>query len=867
MTTTTLASDAIANMSVNVTTTIASEMKGGPFVDIINAILNTKFQNPGLLLAIPPVLLILLLYIRRGGLSRRNINFFIVRGILVTLIITALASPILQEAKMEVVEMPTVKIILDNSPSMSIYGNKTAAFAGTLRAGLLSGLNNTEASEKVYIDVLSSEDRTTLGDELYREITTSEEGGIIVLLSDGNNNYGKNPVDVARQLGKSNTTVYAVALTPEVGDTYITEIYGDAKVTSRLDYQAEVEVKTTSSKPVAYKLSIKVDGVKMADMQVTQNTTERRIPFRFSFSDVGVHEVAAEITVVEDNNIKLNDVFLKAVEVVEKPRILLVTNKTDTPLKTVLDELYEVDMSDRTTHLENYNLVYLDDVNANSISSGTIEALREYILNGNGLAVVGGKNSYDYGNYNNSYFETLLPVLSMEKPVERRKQIAVLILIDVSGSTEYGVSDQYRKTTKIDFEKALARKILRSLDMTDSVGVIAFNTLPYVIAPLDKLGDRRTDMEEKIAKLKFSGGTEMLNSLSLSEDLLKYYAVNRYVILLSDGVIRLSSMPQVIEKARKLGTEGIKVHTVGIGFDTDEEFMKAIAQAGKGTYFKPEAYQRLNIEFGRGLEEETPGMHAIDIRDEYHFITKNINLTAQISGYNRVYEKSASQLLLATKSGNPILTVWNFGLGRVASLTTDDGMLWAGSLYTKDNSKIISSMTNWLLGDLEKNKKVRLKTRDISLGQTAAIRVDTNTKPTLTTNEGENTSIEVKTIGLNTYSAQFKPNQTGFYKITARTQEGEDQTGLAVNYPEEYSQLTPDYDQLSAIANAANGRLYHQTEQQQLKTDIIEQVKKQTTKTTNQEKPLQPYITALTLLIYFADTTIKRIKEIKRLKE
>jgi uncharacterized membrane protein len=758
--------------------------------------------------------------------------------------------------------------MVDESPSMTLYGNDTMSLAEGIRMGIASQMENlTEASEKVSIDVLSGGERTQLGDELYRKLTTVEGNGIIVLLSDGNSNYGKDPIDVARQLGRANTTIHAVALQPEANDIYVAAIDGDAKVTSPSDYQAEVTIATTSLNPVRYRLSAYVDGREITSMQSTQNTSARKIPLKFSLNDAGVHYVTAEIAVTEDNIIRVNDRFIKTVEVVEKPRILLVTNKTDSLLKNVLDKLYDVKLSDRLPNdMAGYDIIYLDDVNANSISRTAAERLREYVLNGNGLAVVGGKNSFDYGNYNNSYFETLLPVLSMEKPVERRKQIAVVVLIDISASTEYGVSEDYRLTPKIDFEKALAIKILRGLDVNDSVGVIAFNTVPYTIAPLEKLGERRAGIESNILRLTFGGGTDMLTTMDSARDILKYYAANKYVIVLSDGVIRTSRMPETVEKAGELSSGGIKVYTVGVGFDTDENFMQQLAEAGKGSYFKPEAYQRLNIEFGRGVEEEIPGLHAVEVRDEYHFITRNLNITANIKDYNKVREKSIAQLLLATKSGSPILTVWNFGLGRVAALTTDDGLLWGASIYQEGNNRVISSMTNWAIGGLEKNKKVSIKTGDVRLGDAASVRVSSKARPNLLV-EGAGSlkyNPDVKAVGLSEYSASLTLNQTGFYGITARSAEGTDADGIAVNYAREYTELEPNLEALNTIARAGGGRLYRRDEVNRLKSDIIEQMKKLSTRTVTEEKQLYQYLVALALAIYFLDAVVRRIREIMR---
>ncbi|MDD5111040.1 MAG: VWA domain-containing protein [Candidatus Altiarchaeota archaeon] len=848
------------------TTTLSAAAKSG-LTEAINMLLSIRFGNPTALAALPVLLLILLWYVRRGGNIRKNAAFLLTRATIITLLVLAMAYPVLHESKTDVQEMPSVRIVIDQSPSMVVYGNQTEQLAISFKTGLSGMVHNaTQASEKITIEATEAGEKTQLGDELYRLITTINDNSFIILLSDGNNNYGRNPADVARQLGRANATIYAIALQPEYKDVYVSAIRGDPKVTTPHDYQAEIDIASSAPHPTGYKLTLYADGVKITEMQLSQNTTLKTIPAKFAFNGEGIHTITAEIT--QAGGIKANDALYKTVEVVDKPTILLVTNKTESPFRSMLDELYDVTPADRVTDPEDYDVVILDDVNANTISHQTVEKLREYTLNGNGLIAIGGRNSYDFGNYNNSRFESLLPVLSMEKPVERRKKIAVMVLIDISGSTEYGLSQDYRLTPKIDFEKALAIKILRSLETNDSVGIIAFNTAPYPIASLGRLGERRLSIEDTIVKLKFGGGTDMMTSLETAENQLKYYAVNKYVIILSDGVIRTARIPETIEKARQLGAEGIKVYTVGVGFDTDETFMEELAKAGKGVYFKPEGYQRINIEFGRGLEEETPGSYAIDTRDPYHFITRNINVTAQITGYNRVQEKTAAQLLLATKSGNPVLTVWNFGLGRTAAYTADDGNEWAAGFYQKGNSKIMSATVNWVLGDLEKNKKVRITTQDTTLGETATIRIDAPVRPAITIGkDGSTIQLEAKATGINTYAASFKPNKTGTYTITATTPQGSDQSGIAANYPTEYSKLTPNYDELSTIARAANGRLIHQEELNALEQDIAQQMKRLSTKTTEETKPLYIYLAAAALLIYITDAVIKRIQEIRRLRE
>src|SRR3972149_583920 len=70
--------------------------------------------------------------------------------------------------------------------------------------------------------------------------------------------------------------------------------------------------------------------------------------------------------------------------------------------------------------------------------------------------------------------------------------------------------------------------------------------------------------------------------------------------------------------------------------------------------------------------------------DSNHFITKYVNISASVTGFNDVTPKLGSDRLGATTRGKPIITPWGFGLGRVASFTTDDGggmTMWASMGY------------------------------------------------------------------------------------------------------------------------------------------------------------------------------------------
>jgi len=103
-----------------------------------------------------------------------------------------------------------------------------------------------------------------------------------------------------------------------------------------------------------------------------------------------------------------------------------------------------------------------------TLSDDDIAALSRYVIDGGGLITVGGEHSYERGQYHQTpALEAILPVQSVEEPEKKRREMAVVILMDISQSTAYGLQSD----SKIAVEKALALNILKQLDFRDYVGV------------------------------------------------------------------------------------------------------------------------------------------------------------------------------------------------------------------------------------------------------------------------------------------------------------------------------------------------------------------------------------------------------------
>lgn len=816
---------------------------------------NLGFEYPYVLVLLIPIAIALYLYIRKGGMNKKKWIFLFSRFLLISLITIAIACPYVVEKKDEFQDLTSISILSDSSESMSIYNDSMNAV--NLYTDLKTRIGNVTNSESVGIRYFSEGNRTAIGDALYQEVMhKAKENNLIVLVSDGNNNYGRNAMDVARVLSDTNTIVFVLAPESPENEIYISKISGEKKIPANAEYNFRIDIRKTGEKKAKYKLNLYIDDNRIKTISITQNEPLISLNFTTSFEEMGVHKILAEMLPEGNDYLTFNNKFYKAVDVIEKPNILVVSNNPESPLVTILKKNYNVIVSDNfNRNFKSFDAVFIDNQNEDKLTENVVDSLQDYVVDGNGLIVVGGDNSYEQGGYHGGSIEGILPVISTEEPRRRRKEIGVVFVIDISESTEYGIGGN----SKIDVEKALAINMIRQLDLNDSVGVIAFNVNAFLVSDIGKLSQNKEVIENRILSLKFGGGTDMLPALVMADKLLQDFSGSRFVIVISDGVIgRRDKIEPTLEQAKSMSRKGIKVYSVGVGFDTDEDFMSQLAYMGNGVYFRPEAYERLRIEFeSRGKEEKE--YYSVSIYNKYHFITEDLDLEKiSIKKFNGVTEKSISQVLVTTENKDPILTVWRFGLGRVVSLTTDNGLLWSGNLYKADNGKLISAITNWAIGDLEKKKAVRIDTTD------SAILIKSKDKPTLMVQDsnGNKEEIPLKQTDVEQYSAVFNSDEIGFYILKAISPLGEDTDAIAINYPVEYSNLGVNTEELQAIARITEGRFYNSSQIMELEDDVIDYARKGSLKTVVSKTPLYPYLTALALSLFFIDVAVRRIREI-----
>jgi hypothetical protein len=127
--------------------------------------------------------------------------------------------------------------------------------------------------------------------------------------------------------------------------------------------------------------------------------------------------------------------------------------------------------------------------------------------------------------------------------------------------------------------------------------------------------------------------------------------------------------------------------------------------------------------------------------------------------------------------------------------------------------------------------------------------------------------VYVKQTDLKMYTARLPGRGMGTYSLKAVSASGSDKDGYAVNYPPEYGMLGINVKALKDITESTSGARYNASEKQHLIDDAIEYVKAGSLKEVKEKEPVAIYFVALALCLFFIDTVVRRVNELKRLKK
>jgi uncharacterized membrane protein len=484
-----------------------------------------------------------------------------------------------------------------------------------------------------------------------------------------------------------------------------------------------------------------------------------------------------------------------------------------------LDETPPAYLPSDLAGLASYNAVVLVNTPARALTGRQMAALQVYVRDlGRGLVVVGGEESYGVGGYFRTPLEETLPVNMALQDQERRPSLALLFVIDKSGSMASPGSAGAQP--KIELAKEAIARAVELLGPVDRAGVIAFDNMAGWVAELAGLGDGDL-LLEAVGSLRASGGTDIYAGVSLAAEAMAGESARlRHVILLSDGGANPQGIQEMVQTMHDGGTT-LSVVAIGQGY---APFLTGWAETGGGRFHETDDAESIPQIFA---EEAALATRAYIIEETFaprlgtgSSILTGLSPLPPVHGYVGTSLKSTARAALTTAQGDPLLASWQYGLGRAVAWTSDAKGQWAVDWVRWPGfARFWAQAVRWTIVE------VGARGLDLSVqheGELARLVADlraangayldgfevaaTVVGPALVTH-----TLALRQTAPGRYEAVFAPEAEGVYLFQVSAQ-GQGlgtvgSAGFVRPYADEYRSSGPDPDALAQLAASGGGQV------------------------------------------------------------
>ena len=534
----------------------------------------------------------------------------------------------------------------------------------------------------------------------------------IVLLSDGNDTTG----------GGANEAALAAARgiqveTRTIGEGDPPEVLVDRLTTpstARLGEEIEAIARITSTVAQPATVRLFADGALVATTHVDLPVGTTTVTFRVKPTEAGFHVFRAVVEAAGDtfaqNDRADADTIVKgepqtliaAGDENVAAELLAALTKEHQQAKVVVPEAIPTDLA----ALASYDSVVLVDVPRTRLTDLQMAALQAYVRDlGRGLVMVGGPHTYGAGGFQKTALEESLPVDMGVRNKEKQPDIALVVVIDQSGSMaachcntfDQGGGSAISGVRKVDIGKEAILRAAAAMSARDQLGVVGFNESAHWVvhtAPLGQIGD----LQAQIAGIQPDGQTNIYAGLDQAVESLKNAtATRRHIILLTDGWSRSGDYRQILDRMK---AAGITLSTVGAGGGAAPVLAQLAAQGG-GRYYAaanpssiPDIFLKETQQVaGQQIVEER--FHPIQTGSSPILRGLDSGFPALL-GYNGTTIKPAAQTVLVTARDDPLLAQWQYGLGRSVAWTSDSTGRWAKDWVGWNGfSRFFSQLVGW----------------------------------------------------------------------------------------------------------------------------------------------------------------------------
>jgi uncharacterized membrane protein len=692
----------------------------------------------------------------------------------------------------------------------------------------------------------------------------------IVLLSDGNENLDS-VAEQARIAASANVPISVVPLgargSPEM---LVRSLETPSFIREGENFSASISIESTVDSPA--RLHLISDGKLIATQDVDVTVGSNTFVLPQEPQTQGFHLFRVQLETPNDTYPQNNEAGSYTV-VAGRPRVLVIEGEAgetrylaealrSAGLTTDVKAVGEATID--TGVLRGYESVVLANVPANRLTLPQMRSISSYVQNlGGGLVVVGGERSYGVGRYGRTPLEEALPVRMDLRGRTLTASVALVLVIDVSGSMAGGPG-----ASKMDLAKEAAIRATEFLGEQDQLGILAFDDSNKWLQEPNFLTDPQA-VQVLIGTLSPGGGTSIYPAAEAAYfSLVPLEAKVKHIILLTDG---LSTGGDYDNLTANMRGQQITLSTVAIGSDADFNLLRRLADMGGGRYYEgndpfdlPQLVVKETQEVARAaiVEEEfrplqvgaSPIMEGVDPTQ-----------FPPLRGYVSTTPKPSSQIVLVSKLGDPVLSEWQYGLGRVVAWTSDAKNRWSTDWVNwPDFNRFWAQMVKRTLPvPIDRNTAITVSPEQGAVRITVDSSTDDKsylnfltTRAVLVRPDQTQMDVSLPQVAPGRYETRVPVNQEGAHFINVIQQDqagqllGTRPAGFVVPYSPEYRDLRTNPDLLTQIARASGGKVLAEPAE----SFAIEQA------SAGQPRELWPLMLTLAALLFMFDVAARRLR-------
>jgi len=642
----------------------------------------------------------------------------------------------------------------------------------------------------------------------------------IVLLTDGYENDG----DASKQMlaiTGGNTDIDIVDMSnQDFSEVQFDEIIVPDKVEK--DQIIDVQAKLHSSIETKGTLYIYSNNQVKYEAEIDIKKGENRYVFTDQITDSGLVTYTGQI-IVDSDTFSENNKVSTFTFVNDLPKLLVVQGEDEQALNLIgmlensayLDVKHPLEVPETLEKLIQYDGFILSNVPAKNLSEAFLSQLEKAVrLQGKGLLVTGGDKSYGPGGYYMTTLEEILPVSMNAKPKEEKPNLALMLIIDRSGSMssgEYGI-------TKIELAKEAAIRSTEILDDKDRIGVIGFDDQSRWVVET-RLARDKEEIAKQIASLAPGGGTSILPALGMGVDELKNTdAELKHIILLTDGQAESQGYREIIDE---LTENDITLSAVAVGSEADKKLLGELAKYGNGRYYETDVFSDIPSIFTK--ETFMAGKKYLNNITFYPSVTAESPILSgikgfpELNGYVATTIKDRGKSILSGPDDDPILASWQYGLGRSIAFTSDMKGIWSVPwLSWEQNQNFWINTVSWMV---QRNLNMDYTVEGSYLGGEGLIHVKSLNKGEdyasiqgiLQSPDGVSRVIDLESTAPGQYEGHFTPQGQGIYLVSLSLGEKEEEeqmvTAVNIGYSEEFNFFNNHGISIQDMLSFTGGRL------------------------------------------------------------